>query len=160
MHPAVPVHPHPGLNPARLKCQLARVPYIIVWSVLELDPLLARKVSISSPVKPGNSLSITHVILLFCFVLFLIGSLSFQVLNLLMIQPAKSDEQEVHAQISWYTASRSSILPCARLKPFLESYEVGAHILLQSMRRSPGIWPAVPPSFPVRGSSPSWSLTR
>jgi hypothetical protein len=57
--------------------------------------------------------------------LFLIPSLSFQVLNLLMIQPAKSDEQEVHAQISWYTASRSSILPCARLKPFLESYEVG-----------------------------------
>jgi hypothetical protein len=64
---------------------------------------------------------------LFCFVLFLflIRSLSFQVLNLLMIQPAKSDESEAHAQIAWYTASRSSILPCARLKPFLESYEVG-----------------------------------
>jgi hypothetical protein len=79
-----------------------------------------------------------YVILLFetvSFCLILIRPLSFQVLNLLMIQPAKSNEQEAHAQIAWYTASRSSILPCARLKPFLESYEVDAHILLQSMRR-------------------------
>ena len=36
----------------------------------------------------------------------------------------EEEEGVAQAQISWYTASRSSVLPCASLRPFLEAYEV------------------------------------
>jgi len=48
----------------------------------------------------------------------------FKVLNLMMSEDSLGkDDMRAHAQISWYTSSTTTIIPCKEVKPFLESYE-------------------------------------
>jgi len=47
-----------------------------------------------------------------------------KVLNLMMIDEGNNrDDMRAHAQISWYTSSTTTTIPCTEVKPFLESYE-------------------------------------
>jgi len=53
-----------------------------------------------------------------------------KVVNLMM-----REEGRAMAQVSWYTCTTTSILPCKELKPFLESYEI------QFNKRKAGSYP-------------------
>lgn len=47
-----------------------------------------------------------------------------KVLNLMMIDEGTNrDDMRAHAQISWYTSTTTTTIPCTEVKPFLESYE-------------------------------------
>ena len=42
----------------------------------------------------------------------------------MMDESVAARDARSHAQISWYSTSTTSILPCTEVKPFLESFEV------------------------------------
>jgi len=47
-----------------------------------------------------------------------------KVLNLMMIDEGTDrDDMRAHAQLSWYTSSTTTTIPCTEVKPFLECYE-------------------------------------
>ena len=43
-------------------------------------------------------------------------------------------------QVTWYTCTSTSILPCKELKPFLEFYEVPKTTILHSLTDEPSYW--------------------
>ena len=43
-------------------------------------------------------------------------------------------------QVTWYTCTSTSILPCKELKPFLEFYEVPKTTILYSLNDDPSYW--------------------
>ena len=43
-------------------------------------------------------------------------------------------------QVTWYTCTSTSILPCKELKPFLEFYEVPKTTILYSLTDDPSYW--------------------